>query len=380
MFLFLKKKKKNRNEFSYDFGCENDHSTFIVNSSVIIISQMYGSSVNYGDFFGITFDKDPNTGDYFNFSVINGGSTLTTSLSSVYGGCGLIREDSSSGALISYWILVGGYNTGGTGYSNNLQIYDGISWNSTTMPYYVAYQACMITNDNQYLFQFGGSLATNYISYVDLDTLVWTDLGGMLSQPRDRFSLAYVPPVSVYLIAGYYSGALTNVELFNIQISTSQSDSNLNNASYHHSTRIFSNLIENYEISKIYVIGGIFAYGRVEESNIISNSTFNVSLGNGTGTAVPTKLPSQLPTETFSKVPTAATQNLTIPVATDGEDVGIYEYIDNEYSTDYSNYSIDIQVLFFVNDVFDEYDYNINLITEVWESTSNEFGIILFKR
>jgi len=213
---------------------------------MIIISQMSFSTSNYGDFFGITFDKDPDTGGYSNFSIMNNGSTLTTSLLTVEVGCGLIREDASSGTLISYWVLVGGFNPG-SGFSDNLQIYDGISWSSTTMPYSVANQACMITNDNQYLFQFGGASSLNSISYVDLDTLVWTDLGSILLESRYGFSLAYVPPVSVYLIAGFDSSLLTDVELFNIQILTSQSDSNLNNASYLHSTRIFTTLVNNYD-------------------------------------------------------------------------------------------------------------------------------------
>jgi len=411
--------KKNRNGFSYDFGCYNDHSSFLVNSSMIIMSQIYGSTSNYGDLFGITFDFDPNTDDYYNFAIKNSGSTLTTSLLKVNGGCGLVREDTSSGTL-SYWILVGGFSYDGSGYSDNLQIYDGISWNSTTMPYSVDRQACMITNDNQYLFQFGGAGGSNQnsISYVDLDTLIWTNLGTILSPQRYYFSLAYVPPVSVYLIAGLNAGAtLTDVELFNIQALTSQIDSNLNTASYLHSTRIFTNLVNNYEISKIYVIGGYLVGGRVEESNIIGNSTFTStpSLQTLNPSDIPTVIPTVvtlIPTDIPTLIPTLIPSVISIlipsgiptvipsdiPTSTQTSETLISSFVPNTIPTvnpteyDYnfvwkdnnfllnSNLSLYISLEMHVSLIFKDWTENADLIVFTWSKVSYDFGVTGYSR
>jgi len=77
-----------------------------------------------------------------------------------------------------------------------------------------------------------------------------------------------------------------------------------------------------------------------------------------TPSEVPTELPSQLPTITPSEVPTYA-----------------YEYIFNDYTSSYYNYSLNLRSIFYVDNIFQDWNQNSVVITTSWENTTSQYEI-----
>jgi len=96
----------------------------------------------------------------------------------------------------------------------------------------------------------------------------------------------------------------------------------------------------------------------------------------GTKTQVP---PLVFTLDQFSFQPSQSSLS-QLQITTDVEANGqfeSYEYVKNDYVVDYYNFSIDLDVYFYIDQIFQDSDLNINLISDIWAFISNETSDVM---